>query len=521
MRALEQETSVEVLRAFAIYAMDEAKRARAELAAERLKKFRAEQLKLKFEEQLLMLRRLVFGSSAKNRGADRPRDRDKKDEDDDVLLHSRSLLPPVKDNQLKKDSVVRETLYHSMTQKELEDESRSRGLSDFDPNDWEEIANLYDESKEITVIERVIKEITHKRKKYRYKGKNQLGKELIVTAPAPDKLINGATYSIDFAVQVITDKYLYHMPLERQCRELERLGLRRIAPKTLYNLCLVSSVYLEEIALKIKHEVLNDYEVAIHCDDTTWPINNSKQDNGYMWVISNRSGAYYRFEPTHSGKIMAEILKDFKGAMLSDGANVYDRFKLKQEIVLGLCWAHAFRKFRDCEANAPELCQEIMHLINDLTDIEKKAKTFDELRILRRDKSAAIVKDLFLLIEKAKSEARPESALEGAADYVLKRRQEFMNFLTNPRLPMTNNDVERTIRAAVMGRKNFQGSRTHDGADLAAIMYTIIETCKRHELDPKNYINTVIRLQIRGESPPTPLEYARSIRPKPAQAAVN
>lgn len=514
MRALEQEDNIEVLRAFAIWCMDEAKRARDELAKEREKKYRQEQLKLKFEEQLLKLRKLIFGRETKRRNGDRPRDRDKQDDDEDVLLHSQTLLPKVLDNQLRGDAVVRETLTHSMTQEDLEEESGARGFNNFNPKDWEEIPGLFDESKEVTIIERIVKEITHKKKKYRYVGPNQLGKELIVTAPGPEKLIPGATYSIDFAVSVVVDKYLYHMPLERQCRELERLGLRRIKPKTLYNLCLISSVYLEKIAEKIKLEVLHDLEVAVHCDDTTWPINNSKQDDGYMWVVSNRSGAYYRFEPTHSGKIMAEILKDFKGAMLTDAANVYDRFKGKAEIVIGNCWAHVFRKFRDCMGNHPELCKEIMDLIDDLSDIERKAKSFEALAKLRREESTPIVDKLFLLFGRAKQEARVESDLEGAADYVLKRPQEFKNFLTDPRLPMTNNDVERTIRSAVMGRKNFQGSRTHNGADVAAIIYTVIETCKRHELDPKDYINAVIRRQVRGESPPTPLEYAKYLRQK-------
>lgn len=516
MRSLHQEDNVEVLRAFAIWAMDEAKKAREELAKEREKKFKEEQLKLKFEEQLMSLRLMIFGRQTKRRRSDRPRDRDKQDEFDNVLIHSKTLLPPVEEEQLVE--VTKEMIYHPITQADLEEESKSRGIAEFKPEDWAEIPGLFDESKEITIIERMVKEIIHRRKKYRYVGSHPQGKELIITAPGPEKLIPGATYSIDFAVNTIIDKYLYHTPLERQCRQLEALGLKQIQPKTLYNLCLISSVYLEKIVERIKYEVLHDHGVAVHCDDTTWPINNSKQDDGYMWVVSNRSGAYYRFEPTKSGKIMAETLGGFKGAMLTDGAQCYDRFKDKDGVVIGNCWAHVFRKVRECAPNAPELCEEIMGLIDDLSDIERKAKTFEELSRLRAKESAPIVDKLFALFENMKQMARSESGLELTANYVLKRRQEFMNFLTDPRLPMTNNDVERTIRQAVMGRKNFQGSRTHNGADVAAIMYTIIETCKRHELDPKDYINTVIRRQVRGESPPTPLEYAKSLRVKPEQA---
>lgn len=53
--------------------------------------------------------------------------------------------------------------------------------------------------------------------------------------------------------------------------------------------------------------------------------------------------------------------------------------------------------------------------------------------------------------------------------------------------------IERTIRQAVMGRKNFYGSRSIDGADVAAIMYTIIESCKKVELDPRDYLSITLK----------------------------
>ena len=77
---------------------------------------------------------------------------------------------------------------------------------------------------------------------------------------------------------------------------------------------------------------------------------------------------------------------------------------------------------------------------------------------------------------------------------------------------VSNNEAERTIRHAVMGRKNFYGSRTHNGADVAATLYTVIESCKKVELDPRTFINMALRLASRDEHIPTPLEYARQIR---------
>ena len=63
-----------------------------------------------------------------------------------------------------------------------------------------------------------------------------------------------------------------------------------------------------------------------------------------------------------------------------------------------------------------------------------------------------------------------------------------------------------------MGRKNFYGSRTHNGADIAAIFYTLIESCKKVEVDPRTFINMALKLASQGEVVQTLFEYATDLR---------
>jgi transposase len=70
-------------------------------------------------------------------------------------------------------------------------------------------------------------------------------------------------------------------------------------------------------------------------------------------------------------------------------------------------------------------------------------------------------------------EARSESKLKKAIEYTMKNWKELTLFLQIPEIPLTNNEAERTIRQAVMGRKNFYGSRSIDGADAAATIYSV------------------------------------------------
>ncbi len=80
-------------------------------------------------------------------------------------------------------------------------------------------------------------------------------------------------------------------------------------------------------------------------------------------------------------------------------------------------------------------------------------------------------------------------------------------FLKDPKIPLTNNDAERAMRQSVMGRKNFYGSRSINGGDLASIMHTIVESCKKVELDPKAYILMAVKMKAKDKTikAPTPL----------------
>ena len=101
-------------------------------------------------------------------------------------------------------------------------------------------------------------------------------------------------------------------------------------------------------------------------DETPWPIGNKKQDDGYMWVLSNQAGSFYQFEPTRSGAIAKELLGSYQGPVVVDGYGGYKSSLSGQEgIDLAFCWAHVRRKFTDIEKNYPIECKEILDLIGE------------------------------------------------------------------------------------------------------------------------------------------------------------
>jgi transposase len=108
--------------------------------------------------------------------------------------------------------------------------------------------------------------------------------------------------------------------------------------------------------------------------------------------------------------------------------------------------------------------------------------------------------------------ARGESGPKGAIEYALKLWPGLVKFTKNPRIALSNNEAERTIRHAVMGRKNYYGSRTHNGADTAATFFTIVESSKKVELDPRTYMLYAAHELAGGKTPLTPLEYTQHNR---------
>lgn len=95
----------------------------------------------------------------------------------------------------------------------------------------------------------------------------------------------------------------------------------------------------------------------------------------------------------------------------------------------------------------------------------------------------------------------------------MKRWVGFTRFIRDTRIPLSNNEAERTIRHAVMGRKNYYGSGNHVGAETAATLFTIIESAKKNDVDPRSFLQMSLDRVARGEDLETPLAYASRSRP--------
>lgn len=504
---LKEETNPEILRDIALFINEQAK-----IIAEENKQLRAERDREEAEKQawltqsiathLNKLRRRFFdvGRESLDLIEARPNEQD-------LLMHAKSLVGDVKQKDVLKN-LPEEVVQCFTSPAELIMQAKLKDPEiTFENADISEINGFYETSSEIHITERTYVKKVHKRQKYRIKNK-LTGQEQILTSRGPVKLLPGCRYSMDFALSVVSDKFLNHLPYERQRKELIRSGGIRVPVITMYRLSEQVALHMAAVAEQIRQDIFK-IPLACHLDETRWPITSSQADNGMMWILSNQAGSYYRFEPTRSGKIADELLQGYSGPVITDKYSGYTHFRENQNRKWGLCWAHARREFYDLLEVYPEEATHVVQLMDQLFAIERKAKTWDQLKELRATKSVQKVQEIKKVLEEYRASFFNQDAFCKAIHYVLSGWKEFTSFLEEVQLPLSNNDAERALRHAVLGRKNFYGSKTINGADTAATLYTIIESCKKARLNPVNYMRYVVEENQSDRGPLAPLALAK------------
>lgn len=447
-----------------------------------------DQMRLDLSDKLSILRKRFFEKGTERLSNYRPSKSDK-----DLLPHNRPPLDVLGEYISEQEKT--EIIHEACSCPKCGDQKITK------------IKGQFEESSEIDVIERTIVEKLHKRQKYRCKGC-----ESIVSAVGQEKLRAGAKYSIDFAVNVAVDKFSYHLPLERIERQLNEIGVK-VDSKQLYSLTEMLYLNLEPVAEKIRNELLGYGYINI--DETGGKILKTNT-NGFIWSLTNKYGAYFQFETTRSGKVAEEMLKGFSGTIINDGFSGYNRFSKDYEskIRVANCWAHVRRKFFDCMEDSP-IAEEFLVLVSRLYKIEHGAKDFDDLKILREDKSYQIINEIRQWLEFHDGRYLRGQALGKAIKYTLTLWDGLIRFLSDPKIPLDNNAAERSLRNPVKGRDNYNGFMSINGADTAMFFYTIVETCKILKINPRVYLSEMARSQWRKEELLTPYEFAKSLMGRP------
>ena len=374
----------------------------------------------------------------------------------------------------------------------------------------EEMAGQFEEHDEVDVIPARFVIKRHRRKKYRCRCG-----ACIETALGPDKLVPGGRYSIGFAIHVAISKYSDHLPLERQVRMMGREGLS-VTSQTLWD----QLEALERVVGRVRPRLLAHIigHAVVGADETRWRmLKASANKTWYVWLLHVSTGVYYTIENSRSMAVIDKLLGSFTGTLMCDAYASYVALAKKRQgaVVLSHCWAHVRRRFLEAEPFFRGPCEEILALIKELFVLDAACPTGppgdDARRTIRDESSRRVVEDMVAWFWKTAPFVMPESALHTAIGYMIGAWKGLVQFLDDPTVPLDNNGSERAARGVVLGRKNHYGSKSLRGTEVAATFYSLVESAKLNELEPRFYLRVAVHAGLRGEEIPLPHEVATAL----------
>lgn len=350
----------------------------------------------------------------------------------------------------------------------------------------------FEESEMVDVIETSYRVVQVKQQKYvcRCGG-------CVDTALGPARALPGSRYSLAFAIKVLLDKWLDHIPLERQVRILDRHGLV-VSSTTLWDLAYSLAQRLMLVSDALLAHVKS--QPVIGLDQTSWPRLEADATKPWqMWCLTAPGVVVHRIREDKSAATFKALVGDYKGVIIADALSTHDAgARDGPGIVLAGCWAHVFRRFKDAKDDHPD-AERALGWIGALYEIDERGEG-DLARIgdLRRSEAPAILGELRAwLLEYA---GATHISIGRAAAYTLGIWDRLVRFVDDARIPLDNNATERAIRGPVVGRKNHYGSKSRRGTEVAATLYSILETTKLHGIEPAAYLRAAIAAADRGEA---------------------
>jgi transposase len=216
---------------------------------------------------------------------------------------------------------------------------------------------------------------------------------------------------------------------------------------------------------------------------------------GRVWTYLDPLAKQVVFDatPTHERDGPEAFLGGFRGHLQADAYAGYDALFRSGRIVEVACWAHARRRFVEALPSDARAAT-IVSLIQRLYEVERDAKGLDPgaRQALRRDRSAPLLDELDQERKRLGTEVLPKSALGEALGYLNNQWDALQRFLEDGRLRVDNNGAEYQLRAVAVGRKNWMFAGSMNGAHRAALLYSLVQSCRLVGIDPFAYLRDVL-----------------------------
>lgn len=366
-----------------------------------------------------------------------------------------------------------------------------------------------DISERLDVVAAKFRVIVTRRPKYAFKNEDG-----VIQAAAPTHIIEAGIPTEALLAQIAVSKYADGLPLYRQEAiyardkvELDRRLMAQWMGKLGFELDILADYILNEIK---KAE-------RIFADETTLPTlapGSGSAKTAWLWAYARDDRPFggsgppmvaYRFEDSRATDCVARHLSGYRGILQVDGYGAYSKLVRKDGgndgVTLAGCWAHSRRKFYELHvAKSSKVATETVERMAELWKIEDTVRgQSPEARVAaRQERAAAIVHDLFALWQTTLPRVSAKSKLAEALRYSIKRRDVFERFLTDGRVEIDSNIVERAIRPQAITRKNSLFAGSDGGGRTWATIATLLQTAKMNSVDPQAWLTQTLERLTNG-----------------------
>ena len=322
----------------------------------------------------------------------------------------------------------------------------------------------------------------------------------IICARLPLAPVNRCMAGASVLADIIIGKFMYHLPFYRQIQQYKESGIT-ISDSTM------GGWYEAAVEkLKLLYDILRQHILQseyIQIDESVLPVIDSekhKARKGYEWCVRDAiRGAvmFYYDRGSRGGKVAREILGAYKGAVQCDGYDAYDQFEKNDNITVYGCWAHARRRFVDALNENNRLATEALCFIRKIYKVESDANkaglNADERKEQRLKISYPTIRLFETWMKETYLKVLPNSKMGDAIEYTYSLLPRLSRYVNDGRINIDNNLIENAIRPLALGRKNYLFCGNDASAYRAAIVYSLISTCKAADVDPRTWMEDVLR----------------------------
>jgi transposase len=319
--------------------------------------------------------------------------------------------------------------------------------------------------------------------------------EGVTSAPRQD---NSLKADVSVIADVVVKKYLEHQPLYRQQQGFERLDI----PISRQTLCDWTGWCSDQVDPVVK--AMADYILSqglVQSDETPvrMQLADGQMETARLWAYGLPwAEVVFDFRTDKSQEGPMEFLKGAKVRFVqSDGGSSYGPVFKALDLQHIACMAHIRRDLFEARADAPLAVDLVLAAIQKLYRIESRAKAMAlslEARLqLRQREAMPVFMEVGQLIATLRKDVLPKTPLGRALKYAENQWPAMARYLEVAQAELDNNSIEHSLRAVVLGRRNWLHVGQESGGEKAANLFSLMITCKRLNVEPYAYLHDILQ----------------------------